>query len=48
MGAGILSLPVVYHYLGIVLGLLFVGFIASVTIFSVHLLLKCRDMSGKK
>jgi amino acid permease len=48
MGAGILSLPVVFRYLGIVLGFVFVLFIGATTIFSVYLLLKCREITGKK
>lgn len=47
MGAGILSIPVVFRYLGIVLGAVFIFLIASVNIFSVHLLLKCKDMTKK-
>jgi amino acid permease len=48
MGAGILSLPVVFRYLGVVLGTLFIGFIALVNSFSVKLLLQCKDMTNKK
>ena len=39
LGAGIISLPVVMRYLGIILGTVFIAFIAVCTIFSVKLLL---------
>ena len=47
MGAGILSIPIVMRYLGILLGFLFILFIAIVTIHSVNLLIKCQEITGK-
>ena len=47
MGAGILSIPIVMRYLGILLGLIFIFFIAIVTIYSVYLLIKCQEITGK-
>jgi hypothetical protein len=48
MGAGILSLPGVFRYLGVFLGTIFIGFIALVNAFSVSLLIKCQEMTNKK
>lgn len=47
MGAGILSIPIVMRYLGIFPGLLFITFIAAVTIYSVNLLILCQEITGK-
>ena len=47
MGAGILSIPIVMRYLGIIIGSFFISFIAIVTIYSVHLLIKCQEITGK-
>ena len=47
MGAGILSIPIVVRYLGILLGISFIIFIAFVTIYSVYLLIRCHQISGK-
>ena len=47
MGAGILSIPIVMRYLGILLGVSFIIFIAFVTIYSVYLLIRCHQISGK-
>jgi len=47
MGAGILSIPIVMRNLGILLGIFFISFIAIVTIYSVDLLIKCQEITGK-
>jgi amino acid permease len=48
MGAGILSLPMVMQYLGLIVGTLFISLVALCTIYSVNLLLKCKDLTGKR
>ena len=47
IGAGILSIPIVMRYLGILLGTLFIIFIAFVTAYSVYLLIRCQQITGK-
>ena len=47
LGAGIISLPVVMRYLGIILGTLFIFFVAFCTIFSVKLLLIAQEITKK-
>lgn len=47
MGAGILSIPIVMRYIGIFPGTLFICFIAFVTVYSVNLLIKCQEITGK-
>ena len=47
MGAGILGLPVVMRYLGLILGCIFLIINSLVTIYSVKILLKCKDITGK-
>ena len=47
LGAGIISLPVVMRYLGIILGTVFIAFIAVCTIFSVKLLLIAQEITKK-
>jgi amino acid permease len=47
MGAGILSLPVTFRYLGMILGTLFIALIALANHYSVRLLLQCKDMTNK-
>ena len=47
MGAGILSIPIIMNYLGIICGSIFVIFTAISTLFSVYLLLKCHQITGK-
>ncbi len=47
LGAGIISLPVVMRYLGIILGTVFIAFIALCTIFSVKLLLIAQEITKK-
>lgn len=46
MGAGILGLPVAMRYLGIVFGSAFMIINALVTIYSVALLLQCKDITN--
>ena len=47
LGAGIISLPVVMRYLGIILGTLFIFFVGLCTIFSVKLLLIAQEITKK-
>ncbi len=47
MGAGILSIPIVMRYIGMFPGTLFILFIAFVTVYSVNLLIRCQEISGK-
>ena len=48
LGAGIISLPVVIRYLGIILGIVFIFIIALLTIYSSYLLLKAHQITKKK
>ena len=48
LGAGIISLPVVFRYLGFILGFIFITIIAILTIYSSYLLLKAHQITGKK
>lgn len=48
IGAGILSLPVVIRYLGIVFGTLFFISMWAATIYSVFLLLKAQEATKKR
>ena len=47
MGAGILGIPVVMRYLGLILGSCLMMINALVTIYSVHVLLRCKDITNK-
>jgi amino acid permease len=47
MGAGILSIPTIMNYLGFLCGIIFVIFMAVSTLFSVNLLIKCHEITGK-
>lgn len=47
MGAGILSLPKTMRYLGFIPGILFITLIGIITIYSVHLLMRCKDMTKR-
>ena len=47
MGAGILSIPIVMNYLGILLGLVIILFLAISTIYSVNILIRCHEITGK-
>lgn len=47
MGAGILGLPVVIRFLGLIPGIIFLIINAAVAIYSVSLLLRCKDITGK-
>ena len=48
LGAGIISLPVVFRYLGFILGFIFITIISILTIYSSYLLLKAHQITGKK
>ena len=48
LGAGIISLPVVFRYLGFILGFIFITIIAILTIYSSYLLLRAHQITGKK
>ena len=48
IGAGILSFPMVMNNLGIIYGTIFVLVVAYCTIFSVKMLLICKDITGHK
>ena len=47
MGAGILSIPIVMSYLGIIIGSLLVVFLAITTLYTVYLLIRCHQITGK-
>ena len=47
MGAGILSIPIIMNYLGILLGTIIVFFLAMSTIYSVNILIRCHEITGK-
>ena len=47
MGAGILSIPIIMRYLGILLGSIFIVFLALSTIYSVYILIRCHQITGK-
>ena len=47
MGAGILSIPIIMRYLGLILGIIFIIFLAFCTIYSVFILIKCHEITGK-
>ena len=48
LGAGIISLPVVFRYLGFILGFVFISIIAILTIYSSYLLLKAHQITKKR
>ena len=47
MGAGILSIPIIMRYLGIFVGTIFIVFLALSTIYSVYILIRCHEITGK-
>ena len=47
MGAGILSIPIIMRYLGFLLGITIVVFLAVTTIYSVYILIRCHEITGK-
>ena len=47
MGAGILSIPLLMSYLGILIGAMFLLFLATCTIYSVYILMRCHQITGK-
>ena len=48
LGAGIISLPVVFRYLGFILGFVFITIIAILTVYSSYLLLRAHQITNKK
>ena len=48
LGAGIISLPVVFRYLGFILGFVFISIISILTIYSSYLLLKAHQITKKR
>ena len=47
MGAGILSIPIIMRYLGLLLGIIFIIFLAFCTLYSVFILIRCHEITGK-
>ena len=47
LGAGIIALPVVFRYLGFILGFVFITIISILTIYSCYLLLKAHQITNK-
>ena len=47
MGAGILSIPIIMRYLGFLLGIIFIIFLAFCTLYSVFILIRCHEITGK-
>ena len=47
MGAGILSIPIIMRYLGLFLGIIFIISLALCTLFSVFILIRCHEITGK-
>ena len=47
MGAGILSIPIIMRYVGLLLGIIFIIFLAFCTLYSVFILIRCHEITGK-
>ena len=47
MGAGILSIPIIMRYLGLILGIIFIISLAIITLYSVFILIRCHEITGK-
>jgi len=47
MGAGILSIPIIMRYIGFLLGIIFIIFLAFCTLYSVFILIRCHEITGK-
>ena len=47
MGAGILSIPLMMSYLGILIGTILLIFLAVTTIYTVYILMRCHQITGK-
>ena len=47
MGAGILSIPIIMRYLGFLIGFILIFFLALSTIYSVYILIRCHEITGK-
>jgi amino acid permease len=47
MGAGILAIPLLMSYLGILIGAIILVFLAIITIYTVYILMRCHQITGK-
>ena len=47
MGAGFLSIPIIMSYLGFLLSIIFIAFFVISTFYSVHILIRCYEITGK-
>ena len=47
MGAGILSIPIIMSYLGFLVSFILIVFLALCTIYSVYILIRCHQLTGK-
>ena len=47
MGAGILSIPIIMRYLGFLIGSILILFLAASTVYSVYILIRCHQITGK-
>ena len=47
MGAGILSIPIIMSYMGFIVGIIIVIFLAVSTLYSVYILIRCHEITGK-
>jgi amino acid permease len=47
MGAGLLSAPIIMSYLGLLVGIIFYIFMAIMTLYSVYILMRCHEITGK-
>ena len=47
MGAGILSIPIIMRYLGFLIGIILIVFLALSTVYSVYVLIRCHEITGK-
>ena len=47
MGAELLSAPIIMSYLGLLVGIIFYIFMAIITLYSVYILMRCHEITGK-
>ena len=47
MGAGILSIPIIMSFLGLLVGIILIAFSSLSTFYSVYILLRCHQITGK-
>ena len=47
MGAGLLSAPIIMSYLGLLVGIIFYIFMTIMTLYSVYILMRCHEITGK-